>query len=56
MGAVIGPIVGSLLYDRFDYFIALYCFGVISMLYSPLLIGFSVQATPPVALLDVSVN
>ena len=56
LGAIIGPLVGSFLYDRFNYFIALYCFGVVSMLYSPFVVIFAVRSRPPVALTDVTIN
>lgn len=56
IGAMIGPLLGSILYDRFNYFIALYIIGVAAMLYSPLVVAFCIRPPPPVQLLDVSLN
>lgn len=56
-GAVLGPLLGSILYDHFNYFIALYSFGIFAMLYAPMVVIFAWKTTPPPrSLVDVAIN
>ena len=56
MGAVLGPLIGSILYAHYGYFIAVYAFGIFAMLYSPLVVIFAWRPPPPTALIDVAIN